>query len=140
MAFGDFNQGPGGAPMSEINTTPLVDVMLVLLIIFMVTAPLMTQSIGVDLPAAEAVAPQKEAPKVTLAIDADGSIRWDDAVLDEAQLKARMLAAAVESPQPELHLHADRKTPYEHVARVLGAARAAGLERIGFVTLPEAGR
>ena len=140
MAFGDFNQGPGGAPMSEINTTPLVDVMLVLLIIFMVTAPLMTQSIGVDLPQAEAVEPQEDAPKVSLAIAADGRIRWDQEELDGAQLKARMIAAAAEIPQPELHLHADRKTSYEHVARVLGAARAAGLERVGFVTLPEAGQ
>ncbi|MCB1908871.1 MAG: biopolymer transporter ExbD [Rhodocyclaceae bacterium] len=139
MAFGDFNQGSGGTPMSEINTTPLVDVMLVLLIIFMVTAPLMTQRIGVDLPEAEAVEPPPDAPKISLEIDAEGRIRWDQELVDDAQLKARMLVAAADRPQPELHLQADRNARYEFVARALGAARAAGLERIGFVTLPEAG-
>ncbi|MCB1889047.1 MAG: biopolymer transporter ExbD [Rhodocyclaceae bacterium] len=138
MAFGDFNQGNGGAPMSEINTTPLVDVMLVLLIIFMVTAPLITQNISVDLPQADAVEPPQEAPKVALEIDAEGRISWDKQAIDAEELDRRLSEAASARPQPELHLLADRLTDYEHVAKVLAAARAAGLEKIGFVTLPVA--
>ncbi|MCB1957681.1 MAG: biopolymer transporter ExbD [Rhodocyclaceae bacterium] len=138
MAFGDFNQGNGGAPMSEINTTPLVDVMLVLLIIFMVTAPLMTQNIAVDLPKADAVASRDEPVKVSLEISADGQLSWDKQAIDGDELARRLTQAAATRPQPELHLLADRKTDYEHVAQVLAAARAAGLDKVGFVTLPAA--
>ena len=137
MAFGNFDEHGSGAPMSEINTTPMVDVMLVLLIIFMVTAPLMTQSVDVDLPRAASVGPSPDAPKISLSIDADGALRWDGAVLVESELAPRMENAAALVPQPALHLQADRQTRYEQIARVLATARAAGLHSVGFVTLPE---
>jgi len=136
MAFGDFNQN-GGQPMSEINTTPLVDVMLVLLIIFMVTAPLMTQAIGVDLPTTEAVEPAPEGHTISIELDREGHIRWDGTPLPDGQLAAQMRAAAAEKPQPTLHLQADRLTPYEQLAQVLASARSAGLNNVGLVTLPE---
>lgn len=138
MSFGEFERGHGSTPMSDINMTPLVDVMLVLLIIFMVTAPLMTQAIGVDLPRTAADGSRQESVKVLLAIDRDGAMRWDGAAITYAELGLRLSASAARRPQPELHLQADRVTPYERIARVLGAARAAGLQRVGFVTLPEA--
>lgn len=138
MAFGEFSPQGSGAPMSEINTTPMVDVMLVLLIIFMVTAPLMTQSIGVELPRASAVAASPEGPAVKLSIDRLGRLSWDGETLPLQALRDRLRAAASHQPQPALHLQADRLTSYEHIAKVLAAARAAGLHSVGFVTLPDA--
>ncbi|THF67261.1 biopolymer transporter ExbD [Pseudothauera nasutitermitis] len=128
--------GAEGVPQHEINMVPLIDVMLVLLIIFMITAPLVTRAVEVDLP--RAAAPVQERPAVVaLSIDAAGGLHWNGAALADAELADRLSAAAATTPQPELHLRADRATPYERVARTLAAARAAGLERIGFVMLPE---
>ena len=117
----------------EINTTPLVDVMLVLLIVFMVTLPAMTQQAAVELPRADA-APLSPAPSVQLAVRADGSVSWNGQVVAEADLGLHMEAAARQQPVPEIHLQADRRVPYDHVARTLAAAQTHGLTRIAFVT------
>lgn len=132
MAFGSFEQN-NAQPMSEINTTPLVDVMLVLLIIFMITAPLMTQSISVNLPAAEG-APMPEKPEIiSLQVSADGSLLWNNARIDDNTLRQYLQAAAQQKPQPEIHLLADESARYEHIARVMAKARDAGVTQLGFV-------
>ena len=136
MAFGGFQQEGHAAPMSEINTTPLVDVMLVLLIIFIVTAPLMTQSIRIDLPQAAAIS-QEKPEAVNLALDAKGKLYWNDAPLGENELPVRLADAARRQPQPELRLRADRETRYQKIAEIMGMAREAGIEKLGFVTEPK---
>lgn len=136
MAFGGFNQGGGQAPMSEINMVPLIDVMLVLLIVFMITAPLLTHGVKIDLPAASS-APSMEKPEtVTLALDSEGRLFWNDQPLAEADLAARLAQAAAATPQPELHLRADRDTRYQKIAEVMSAARMAGVQKMGFITVP----
>jgi len=134
MAFGSFEQS-NQQPMSEINTTPMVDVMLVLLIIFMITAPLMTQSIQVNLPAAEGT-PTTEKPQIIhLQISAEGSLNWNQSRIAETLLKQHLQEAATQNPQPEIHLFADEAVRYEHVARVMAQARDAGITKLGFVML-----
>ncbi|MCC8401392.1 biopolymer transporter ExbD [Paraburkholderia sp. MMS20-SJTN17] len=138
MAMSPFAADDDDGLMSEINMTPLVDVMLVLLIVFMVTIPAIRHAVKIDLPHASS---QKEDPKpaqVTVSIDADGNVQWDATQVDDAALAAKIAAAAQASPQPELHLDADRKVPYEKVAQVMSAAQAGGLTKIGFVTQPKA--
>jgi biopolymer transport protein ExbD len=123
-------------PMAEINMTPLVDVMLVLLIIFMVTAPLFTHAVRIDLPRARS-APSADKPQVvTLSIDSAGTLRWNDEVVDEAALTERLTAAAARAPQPEMHLRADRDGRYEPIARLLSQVQSAGLNRLAIVTDP----
>lgn len=125
-------------PMSEINVTPFVDVMLVLLVIFIITAPLFTHAVKLDLPAAQS-APAPEKPEtVTLSIDPAGAIFWNDAPVSQADLPARMAAAAQRQPQPELQLRADKATRYEVIAQVMAAAQSNGLTKLGFVTEPTA--
>jgi biopolymer transport protein ExbD len=123
-------------PMAEINMTPLVDVMLVLLIIFMVTAPLFTHAVRIDLPRARSTPTPDKPLIVTLSIDAAGTLRWNDDVVDEDGLAQRLAAAGARDPQPELHLRADRQARYEPVARLLSQVRRAGLGRIAIVTDP----
>ena len=123
-------------PMAEINMTPLVDVMLVLLIIFMVTAPLFTHAVRIDLPRARS-APSADKPQVvTLSIDSTGTLRWNDETVDEAALTERLSAAAARDPQPEMHLRADRDARYEPIARLLSQVQSAGLNRVAIVTDP----
>jgi biopolymer transport protein ExbD len=123
-------------PMAEINMTPLVDVMLVLLIIFMVTAPLFTHAVRIDLPRARS-APSADKPQVvTLSIDSTGTLRWNDETVDEAVLTERLSAAAARDPQPEMHLRADRDARYEPIARLLSQVQSAGLNRLAIVTDP----
>jgi len=137
MAFGGFEQG-SSQPMSEINVTPLVDVMLVLLIIFMVCAPLMTQSITVNLPKAVGASTQEKPETVSLAINAEGAITWNgEAVVDEV-LVQYLKGLAAKQPQPELHLVADKEVRYERVAQVMAQVREAGVTKMGFVMLPGA--
>ena len=136
MAFGGFAKGGDSAPMAEINMVPLIDVMLVLLVIFIITAPLLTHAVKVDLPKASS-APNIVHENVQLAIRAAGEVYWNGEHVEASQLPARMSAAAKLEPQPELHLRADRTTPYEKVAQVMSAAAKAGLTKIGFVTEPE---
>ena len=136
MAFGGFDNNRQGAPMADINVTPMVDVMLVLLVIFIITAPLFTHAVKLDLPAAQS-APAPEKPEtVTLSIDPAGAIFWNDAPVTQADLSARMAAAAQKQPQPELQLRADKATRYEVIAQVMAAAQSNGLTKLGFVTQP----
>jgi biopolymer transport protein ExbD len=143
MAFGGFDDGGQGGsargPMSDINMTPLIDVMLVLLVIFIITAPLLTRAVKLDLPRASAVAAPDSAQTVDVSVDAKGQIYWDATAVDETALRARLAAAGKQNPVPEVHLRADRATRYETIARVMADAQQAGVSRIGFVTLPEPG-
>lgn len=120
----------------EINTTPLVDVMLVLLIIFMITMPVLTHAVKMDLPQAASQPEDGLATSVMLDIAADGSYRLDDVVLGAAELEARLAAIAASQPQPAVHVRADRQVAYDAVAQALAAAQRTGLTRIGFVTVP----
>ena len=137
MAFGSFNEQGGSAPMSEINMVPLIDVMLVLLIVFMITAPLLTHSVKIDLPTAASQASNEKPDTVTLALDAAGALYWNDQKIGDEELGARLAAAAVQAVQPELHLRADRETRYQKLAEIMSAARAAGIQKMGFITVPE---
>src|ERR1700752_2878530 len=123
MTFGRFGQGADlFEPMAEINVTPLVDVTLVLLVVFMIAAPLLTYAIKLDLPAAQA-APAGPAPAaIDVSIDAAGTLYWNRMAVDGAGLEARLKEAAAATPQPELHLRADRAVRYEVVAQLMSAA------------------
>jgi len=136
MAFGSFDQQGGNQPMSEINVTPLVDVMLVLVIIFLITAPLLTHGIKIDLPKAASTANPEKPETVTLSLDAKGKVFWNDQPVADDQLAAKMAEAAAKQPQPELHLRADHNTRYQKLAEIMSAARNAGLTKLGFVTDP----
>ncbi len=136
MAFGGFSDNKPGAPMAEINVTPMVDVMLVLLVIFIITAPLFTHAIKLDLPNAQS-APAPEKPEsVTVSITGDGQIFWEKDPVTEAVLADKLAAAGQRKPQPELQLRADKATRYEVLAKVMAAAQTSGLTKMGFVTEP----
>jgi biopolymer transport protein TolR len=135
MAFGRLERtSRPAAPMSDINMTPLIDVMLVLLVIFIITAPLMTSSVKLDLPKTDAATPTGAPAFITLAIDADGKLFFGDEALARDALAARVAAAAQANPQLEVQLRADRKVPYGSVAELLALIQKSGLNRIGFVT------
>ena len=137
MAFGGFNDDRQPTPMADINVTPMVDVMLVLLVIFIITAPLFTHAIKLDLPVAQS-APAPERPEtISLSINAQGAIFWNDSAIDSKDLGARLAAAARTNPQPELQLRADKSTHYEVIAQVLAAAQGNGMTTLGFVTDPQ---
>jgi biopolymer transport protein ExbD len=121
----------------EINTTPLVDVMLVLLIIFIITIPVINHSVKIDLPRASSQPDDLKPENINLDIDAQGQIFWNSEAIDASQLSLRIATAAQKTPQPELHLRAERTTQYEKVAQVMAAAQMGGLSKIGFVTEPE---
>ena len=137
MAFGSFNDGDSRPLQSDINMVPLIDVMLVLLIVFMITAPLLTHSVKIDLPQASSQPTQEKPETVALSINADGQLFWNNEVIDAAALPARLAVAAAQTPQPELHLRADRDTRYQQLAEVMSQARTAGIEKMGFITQPE---
>ncbi|TAK67118.1 MAG: biopolymer transporter ExbD [Betaproteobacteria bacterium] len=136
MAFASLEGSDDNEPLAEINMVPLIDVMLVLLIIFMVTAPLLTHAVKVDLPKATSSTNITKPDNVQLAIDGSGQVFWNGEVVDAVQFAARVKAAAALRPQPELHIRAERTTPYEKVAQVMSEAARQGLVRIGFVTDP----
>ena len=136
MAFASLEGSDDSDALSEINMVPLIDVMLVLLIIFMVTAPLLTHAVKIDLPKAASAPNITRRDNVQLAIDADGRVLWNGEAVDAAQFTARLTAAAALEPQPELHIRAERTTAYEKVAQVMSEAARQGLVRIGFVTDP----
>jgi biopolymer transport protein ExbD len=137
MAFGGFdNKGSGGHAMSEINMVPLIDVMLVLLVIFIITAPLLAHSIRINMPQVSAEQVQEEPKTIDLAIDANGQLFWNDKPVLLDELPGRFAAEAGAKPQPELRIRADLNTRYEALAKVMGAARRSGMGRIGFVTTP----
>ena len=136
MAFGSFNRGGGTAPMAEINMIPLIDVMLVLLVIFIVTAPLLTHSVKVDLPKASSQPNITKPDNVQLAINAEGLVYWNGEAVDRPGLRARMDAASGRKPQPEIHIRADGAVAYRKVAEVIADSAKAGLTRIGFISDP----
>jgi biopolymer transport protein ExbD len=136
MAFGGLLNDAGDGDNAEINMIPLIDVMLVLLVIFIVTAPLMTHAVKVDLPQATSQPNEAKPETITLSIQADGSVYWNADPVDAAAWEARMDAAARQMPQPEIHIRADGKLAYKHVAQIMADAARAGLTRLGFVTQP----
>jgi biopolymer transport protein ExbD len=139
MSFGGFERGLAPSqPMAEINVTPLVDVMLVLLVIFIITAPLLAYAIRLDLPDVKAAPVASRSEAIKISIDAEGRVFWNADLVDVRDLAARLAAAAAKQPQPDLHLRADKAARFERVAEVMAAAQDAGLNRIGFVTEPPA--
>ncbi len=136
MAMGSFNSGGNQAPMAEINTTPLVDVMLVLLIIFIITAPLMTHSVKVDLPRASSQPTPDKPMTLQVSITADDRIFVGGEEVGRNDLESRFRAAVDQDKNVELHLMADKSSRYEAVAETMSAGRRAGLTKIGFVTQP----
>ena len=137
MAFGSFDsKGSGSHTMSEINMVPLIDVMLVLLVIFIITAPLLAHSIRINLPQTSAEQIQEEPKTVDVAIDAAGQVFWDEQPIALDDLPARFASVATGTPQPEIRIRADLNTRYEVLAKVMSGARRAGLGRIGFITQP----
>jgi len=141
VAFGRFERTPGETPMSDINVTPLVDVMMVLLVIFIITAPLMVSALKLDLPKIEGAQASSAPPRfVKLGIDAKGLIYLDDKVLSLADLKTELNHQASKAlatgggELPEIQLRADERATYGRVAEVMGIAQQAGMIRIGFVT------
>jgi biopolymer transport protein ExbD len=134
MSFGSFSEGGITQPMAEINTTPLVDVMLVLLVIFIITIPVIHQAVPIDLPRVSSKKIEDKPVVIQLALDADGRLFLDGAPADRGQIEARMAETAARDP--ELHLRADRLTAYEKVADILAAAQRSGINKIAFVTDP----
>lgn len=137
MGQNPFSAAEHTQPMSEINTTPLVDVMLVLLVIFIITAPLLTHAVKIDLPQATSQ-PLEEKPEVIdLAVDAEGKVFWNDSEIQVADLAARMSEEAGKQQQPELQIRADKNTRYQVLAEVLAKAQTAGMKKVGFVSQPQ---
>jgi biopolymer transport protein ExbD len=136
MGFGGFNKQGAMSPMAEINMIPLIDVMLVLLVIFIVTAPLLTHAVKIELPKAASSPSITRPDNVQLGIKADGQLYWNDAAVNESGLAQRFSVAARLDPQPEVHIRAEGAAQYEQVARVMSSASKAGLTKIGFVTDP----
>jgi len=126
--------------MSNINTTPLVDVMLVLLIIFLITIPVINKTVPVDLPKAVNIPTQTKPENITIAVDKNGSIYWNDkSVPSRDALLAYIREAAVRKPQPEIHIRADKETRYESIGRVMYAIQRGGIQKVGFLTEPDHG-
>ncbi|UGQ45953.1 ExbD/TolR family protein [Massilia endophytica] len=137
MAFGAFNHHRQKEAMADINVTPMVDVMLVLLVIFIISAPMFTNAVQLELPRAQAGAAPQQPDSIALALDAAGTLYWNNSPLQAGELEERLAAAAKREPQPELQLRADRATRYEAVARLMAAAQQHGLTRLVFVTDPK---
>ncbi|MDB5999986.1 MAG: biopolymer transporter ExbD [Rhizobacter sp.] len=136
MAFGRLERTKGETPMSEINMTPLIDVMLVLLVIFMITAPLMTASLKLDLPQTDAAQPTETPDFITVALDAKQQLYFGEEPLTEDAFRRHIEDAARAKPGTEVQLRADRSVPYGRVAELIGMLQKAGLTRIGFVAAP----
>ena len=125
---------------STINTTPLVDVMLVLLILFLITIPVITQSVKVDLPKAANIPTATKPENINIAVDAEGNVFWNTALVpNQDALLERIKQVAVMDPQPEIHLRGDRGTAYEHIGRVMVACQRGGIQKVGFITEPDRG-
>ncbi|MCM2251791.1 MAG: biopolymer transporter ExbD [Ramlibacter sp.] len=136
MSFGRLERSRGPEPMSDINMTPLVDVMLVLVVIFIITAPLLGSSIRLDLPRTDAAKPDEVRNWVTVVLDKGGGIFLDDQPMGLPQLAEGLVQAAQRNADTEVQLRADQAVPYGRVVEVMGAAQKAGLNRIGFVAQP----
>jgi biopolymer transport protein ExbD len=137
MAFHLSSKTGRHQPNPEINMVPLIDVMLVLVIIFMVTAPLMTHAVKVDLPKANSQRNEVKPETISVSIDAKGDLYWNKEQLSWSDLPLRMQTASTQAPQPELHIRADENTAYKKVAELMSEASKVGLTRIGFVTDPK---
>ncbi len=122
--------------MNEINMTPLVDVMLVLLIIFIITVPVLTHSVKVDLPREDNTPNEIKPETVNLAVNAEGTIFWNDTQIAYEELEARLSTEAGKKPQPEVHIRGDKAAAYEHVIKTMAAVQRAGILKLGFVTEP----
>jgi len=133
MAFGRFERGSSPQPMSDINMTPLIDVMLVLLVIFIITAPLMSSSLRLDLPKSDAARPSDTPAFIAVSVDPQGRLFMADKELNAAALAERVAEAARSNPQTEVQLSADQAVPYGRVAELIGIVQKGGLTRIGFV-------
>jgi biopolymer transport protein ExbD len=131
-----FSSNSGGGVMAEINVTPLVDVMLVLLIIFMITAPLAAHKIKIELPIASLDRPPDDVPNqpITLTIKETGELYWNDEPITEATMQAQLRVAAQRTPQPELQIRADKGTEYQVISTIMGDAKNAGMVKLGFIT------
>jgi len=141
MSFGRLERVAGHRPMSDINVTPLVDVMLVLLVIFIITAPLMANRLALELPKATTPAASTVQPTefVSVSLDAQGQAYWGDEAVNPTVLGQRLQAAARRDPATELRLRADANVPYSRVVQLIGMSQTAGLSRIGFVADPDNG-
>ena len=138
MAFASFDSKHSGAPVSEINMVPLIDVMLVLLVIFIITAPLLTNAVKLELPKASAQPNVSKADRIDFAIDAQGTLFWNGEVVTRAEAARRFADEGRRQPQPEVHLRADQGVAYRVVAQTLADASTAGLTKVGFVSEPDA--
>ena len=138
MAFASFDSKSAGAPMSEINMVPLIDVMLVLLVIFIVTAPLLSHAVKLELPQASSSVASFKPDKIDFAIDAAGTLHWNGEAVTRAEAAQRFAIEGQREPQPEVHLRADQNVAYRVVAQTLADASRAGLTKVGFVSEPEA--
>jgi biopolymer transport protein ExbD len=134
MALGSFDSRRHQGPMAEINVVPLVDVMLVLLVIFIITAPLLTNAVKIDLPKASSTPNITKPDHIEFGIREDGSFYWNGEKVEAASLPGRFAIEAKKQPQPELHIRADKLAHYELVAQIMSTASKTGLTRIGFVT------
>lgn len=135
MAFG--TQDEPDEVMNEINMTPLVDVMLVLLIIFIITVPVMKHAVNVELPRATNQAEDAKPQTIRLSVDAKGTYYWNEVKVEDANLPPLLQAAAAKNPQPDLHIRGDKDVRYERVAQVMAAAQQAGVRKIGFIIEPK---
>ena len=133
MSFGRLERTTGAPPMSDINMTPLIDVMLVLLVIFMITAPLMVSKVKVDLPKAAGAVSQQVPAAISVVVDKAGQVFLDDQPYGMALVAQRLQDAAVKNANTEVQLRADSAVPYGRVVEIMGLAHKAGLTRIGFV-------
>ncbi|WP_428420941.1 ExbD/TolR family protein [Methylibium sp.] len=138
MAFASFDRKSSAAPVSEINMVPLIDVMLVLLVIFIVTAPLLTHAVKLDLPKASSQVNELKPDKIEFAIDGAGTRFWNGETVTREEAVQRFADAGKKQPQPEVHLRADQAVAYRHVAETLADASKAGLSKLGFVSEPDA--
>ncbi len=138
MAFGSFGGKSNSTPMTEINMVPLIDVMLVLLVIFIITAPLLTNAVKINLPQASSEPLQSEPEKIDFAVDDKSQIFWDGEPITLQTAVARLHEAGTKTPTPELHLRADRETRYQVLAEVMAEASKAGVTKIAFVSDPNA--
>jgi biopolymer transport protein ExbD len=136
MAFGSFDRKNASQPMAEINMVPLIDVVLVLLVIFIVTAPLLTNAVKLDLPKATSNADIQKPEKVEFAIDASGSLFWNGERISREDAVTRFTEAGTKRPQPEIYLRADQGVAYRYVAEMLADASKAGLSKVAFVSEP----
>ncbi len=137
MAFASFDRKNAAAPVSEINMVPLIDVMLVLLVIFIVTAPLLTHAVKLELPKANASVVPPVPQRIEFAIDASGRRSWNGELVTREEAARRFAAEGVKEPQPEIHLRADQSVPYRAVAETLADASRAHLAKFAFVSAPE---